>query len=188
MIKDVVTDRTKIPDILETQLITVDSTALQKEAKLVAGTVGVLAAAAFTALGFNAGDVQGVQRAYTLLAVTIVVAVALLSWAIVAAADINSRGRVTAANFQLRAQPPSMNVTSPPGAPGTSAGLWVHVKGEDGDDLELVVDSRTHDGETQLLLGKGTATPKWHKLDELDRFETRVGALASGNGNGSHPA
>ncbi len=168
------TDRGSIPKLDEAELIKLNESNLQKIGTKVAGVIGVLAAATLTTVGLKQNDIEGVATGLVLLGAAAIVAMAILAWALVSAADIRARGQATAANLALRALPIVTTVSAPAGVPGTSAGLWVHIKGREAGDKHLVIGTRPKDNKTEVLLARNDETPTWHALDKLDNWEVKT--------------
>ncbi len=168
-----VNDREQIPALDEPELIQLDETRLSKVARSIVSVVGVLGAGLLAFLGLNNEAVEKQDPGFVLFGAGILLAVALLAWAIVVSADIRARGVATAANLALRARP---HLTiAPAGVGGKSAGLWCHIAGREKDDLHLVVDSRTVAGKSRFLLARNDEVPRWYKEEEIDRWEVKTG-------------
>jgi hypothetical protein len=166
-------DRERIPALEENELIQLDETRLSKLAKTVSATTGVLGAGLLTFLGLNNDTLEEQDPGLVLFGAGVLLAVSLLAWAIVSAADIRARGAATAANLALRARP---NLTiAAPGAAGSSAGLWVHIAGRESADMHLVIDSRDVAGKTEFLLARSDETPAWRSIADLDSWEVKTG-------------
>lgn len=167
------TDREQIPALDELELIQLDETRLSKLAKVIVGVVGVLGAGLLTFIGLNNDTIEKEDPGLALLGAGVLLAVALLAWAMVASADIRARGNVAAANLALRARP---NLTiAPAGVGGQSSGLWCHIAGREKADLHLVIDSRVVSGTSEFLLARNDEVPRWYKQDQIDSWEVKAG-------------
>jgi hypothetical protein len=166
--KPLVEDRELIPALDEDQLIQLDETRLAKIGQSVVAVIGVVLAGVLGLVGLQDDAIQEQNPGLVLLGVALVVAISILAWAIVAAADIRARGTVTAANLALRARP---NLTiAPAGASGMASGLWCHIGGNGSDDYHLVVDSRVVAGTTEYLLARNDETPGWYEFSTIDAW------------------
>jgi hypothetical protein len=166
--KPLVDDREQIPALDEDQLIQIDETRLAKLGQSVVAVIGVILAGVLGFVRLQNDDVQAQNPGLVLLGVALVVAVSILAWSIVAAADLRARGAVTAANLALRARP-SLTI-APAGATGGASGLWCHIEGRESGDFHLVVDSREVSGKTEYLLARDDERPKWYKFSDIDRW------------------
>lgn len=171
-------NRQLIPTLDESKLISLDETRLQKVGAKVAGVLGTIGAGVLTFIGLTVDEIKERDPGLVLASAGIILAVSILAWAIVSAADISARGRATAANLALRALPSSTAVVAPSGEPGGSAGLWAHIKGRESEDWHFVVGTRQVDdsGEvvSQLLLARNDEDPTWKPLSDLDKFKVET--------------
>lgn len=170
---DLVDDREKIPALDEPELMQLNETRLAKLGQSVVAALGAVAAGVVAFIGLNNDVIKEQNPGLVLVGAAFLIAISILAWAIVAAADIRARGAVTAANLGLRARP-SLTV-APAGASGESSGLWCHLVGREKGDTHLVVDSRVVRGDNEYLLARNDETPRWYKHSEIDSWEVKAG-------------
>lgn len=118
-----------------------------------------------------------VAKALLALGFTLVVATAIAGVTIAFAADMKTRGLVTAASLHLRQQDGHDQhvILAPPGAPGNSAGLWVKRKGRGDDEQFLVVAAhRSQAGVTEYLLTRGDDAPDWVPAGDVTAWEVQA--------------
>lgn len=173
MEKPLVLDREQIPSLDEKELIQLDETRLTKYGATVISVLGAIGAFVLAFVGLSDDAIADQDPGVVLLGAAILLSVAVLAWAMVAAADIQARGRATAANLSLRARP-SVTV-APAGVAGSSPGLWCHLKNREKDCQHLVIDSRDNNGSCEYLLARGDELPNWYRHDQIDSWEVKVG-------------